>query len=97
VVIATKFGIDMEETGTSGMDSRPEHIRAVARGGVVEAAEDRLHRSLLSAPRHPNVPMEEVAGMVKELIGEGKVKHFGPVRSRRAEYPQRPFRFSGGR
>ena len=50
VVIATKFGIDIDGTGTSGMDSRPEHIQG-GRRGVAEAAEDRLHRPLLPAPR----------------------------------------------
>lgn len=76
VVIATKFGIDIAGTGSSGMDSRPEHIRE-----VVEASLKRLRTDyidLLYQHRvDPNVPMEDVAGTVKELIQEGKVKYFG--------------------
>ncbi len=76
VVIATKFGIDIAGRGTSGMDSRPQHIR-----DVVEASLKRLrtdHIDLLYQHRvDPDVPMEDVAGTVKELIAEGKVKHFG--------------------
>jgi len=77
VVIATKFGIDIANTaGHSGMDSRPEHIRE-----VVEASLKRLrtdHIDLLYQHRvDPVVPIEEVAGAVKDLIQQGKVKHFG--------------------
>ena len=76
VVIATKFGIDIEGTGTSGMDSRPEHIRAVAEASLKRLRTD--HIDLFYQHRvDPNVPMEDVAGTVKELIREGKVKHFG--------------------
>lgn len=77
VVIATKFGIDIAGTaGHSGMDSRPEHIR-----DVVEASLKRLrtdHIDLLYQHRvDPVVPIEDVAGAVKDLISQGKVKHFG--------------------
>ena len=77
VVIATKFGIDIAGTaGHEGMDSRPEHIR-----DVVEASLKRLrtdHIDLLYQHRvDPVVPIEEVAGTVKDLISQGKVKHFG--------------------
>ena len=77
VVIATKFGIDVDGTGGgSGMNSRPEHIRAVA-----EASLKRLRTDVIDLfYQHrvdPNVPIEDVAGTVKELILEGKVKHFG--------------------
>jgi aryl-alcohol dehydrogenase-like predicted oxidoreductase len=75
VVIATKFGFK-EGKPTNGMDSRPETIRA-----HVEAALKRLrtdHIDLLYQHRvDPNVPSEDVAGSVKELITAGKVKHFG--------------------
>jgi aryl-alcohol dehydrogenase-like predicted oxidoreductase len=75
VVIATKFGFK-EGKPTNGMDSRPETIRA-----HVEAALKRLrtdHIDLLYQHRvDPNVPIEDVAGSVKELITAGKVKHFG--------------------
>jgi aryl-alcohol dehydrogenase-like predicted oxidoreductase len=73
VVIATKFGMKL---GTNAMDSRPEHIRE-----VVEASLRRLRTEtidLLYQHRvDPNVPIEDVAGTVKELIRAGKVKHFG--------------------
>jgi aryl-alcohol dehydrogenase-like predicted oxidoreductase len=77
VVIATKFGIDIAGTaGHSGMDSRPEHIR-----DIVEASLKRLrtdHIDLLYQHRvDPAVPIEDVAGAVKNLIQQGKVKHFG--------------------
>ncbi|RWB02971.1 MAG: aldo/keto reductase [Mesorhizobium sp.] len=77
VVIATKFGIDIAGTaGHDAMDSRPQHIR-----DVVEASLRRLrtdHIDLLYQHRvDPVVPIEEVAGAVKDLISQGKVKHFG--------------------
>ncbi len=77
VVIATKFGFTFDaKGGQSGMDSRPEHIRAVA-----DAALKRLKTDVIDLfYQHrvdPNVPIEDVAGAVKELIREGKVKHFG--------------------
>ena len=78
VAIATKFGfrIDSKTRKKAGLDSRPEHIRQVA-----EAALKRLKTDVIDLfYQHrvdPNVPIEEVAGAVKELIQEGKVKHFG--------------------
>ncbi|QDV49516.1 aldo/keto reductase [Gimesia fumaroli] len=77
VVIATKFGFAIDEQGVqTGLDSRPEHIK-----DVVEASLKRLqtdHIDLLYQHRvDPNVPIEDVAGTVKELIQAGKVKHFG--------------------
>lgn len=75
VVIATKFGFQDGEV-QKGLDSRPSHIRE-----MVEASLRRLrtdHIDLLYQHRvDPNVPIEDVAGAVKELIREGKVKHFG--------------------
>ncbi|MCB9274011.1 MAG: aldo/keto reductase [Lewinellaceae bacterium] len=75
VIIATKFGFENGDS-VKGLNSRPENIRAVA-----EASLRRLrtgHIDLFYQHRtDPNVPIEEVAGTVKELIGEGKVKHFG--------------------
>jgi len=74
VVIATKFGFDT--TGVSALDSRPDHIRQVA-----EASLKRLRVEVIDLfYQHrvdPNVPIEDVAGTVKDLIREGKVKHFG--------------------
>src|SRR4029077_19076396 len=77
VAIATKFGFGINPDGTRyGVDSRPEHIRQ-----VVDAMLKRLklaHIDLLYQHRvDPNVPIEDVAGTVKELIQHGKVKHFG--------------------
>jgi len=75
VVIATKFGFKEGKTAL-GTDSRPQNIRAVA-----EAALKRLRTDVIDLLyQHrvdPNVPIEDVAGTVKELIKEGKVKHFG--------------------
>ena len=79
VVIATKFGFKPDskpETRWSNLDSRPEHIREVA-----EASLKRLRTDMIDLfYQHrvdPNVPIEDVAGTVKELVDEGKVKHFG--------------------
>ena len=75
VVIATKFGFKNGAPAT-GMDSRPERIRQVAEASLKRLRTDRI--DLLYQHRvDPNVPMEDVAGTVKDLIGEGKVKHFG--------------------
>jgi aryl-alcohol dehydrogenase-like predicted oxidoreductase len=74
VVIATKFGFDT--TGASALDSRPEHIKQVA-----EASLKRLRAEVIDLfYQHrvdPTVPIEDVAGAVKDLISEGKVKYFG--------------------
>ena len=78
VVIATKFGFDIDpQTGKQrGLNSRPEHIRQVAEASLARLQTDRI--DLLYQHRvHPEVPMEDVAGAVRELIREGKVKHFG--------------------
>lgn len=75
VVIATKFGFAGGEV-SRGMDSRPEHIREVAEAALKRLRTD--HIDLLYQHRvDPNVPIEDVAGAVKELIAEGKVGHFG--------------------
>ena len=79
VVIATKFGFDIDlETGErrGGTNSRPEHIKAVADACLKRLRTD--HIDLFYQHRvDPEVPIEDVAGAVKELIAEGKVKHFG--------------------
>jgi aryl-alcohol dehydrogenase-like predicted oxidoreductase len=75
VVIATKFGFRDGDTG-KGLDSRPERIRQVAEMALKRLRTDRI--DLFYQHRvDPQVPMEDVAGTVKELIREGKVKHFG--------------------
>jgi aryl-alcohol dehydrogenase-like predicted oxidoreductase len=79
VVIATKFGFDIDlETGArrGGTNSKPEHIKRVADGCLKRLRTD--HIDLFYQHRvDPEVPIEDVAGAVKELIAEGKVKHFG--------------------
>jgi aryl-alcohol dehydrogenase-like predicted oxidoreductase len=76
VVIATKFGFKFEEGKQAGLDSRPAHIREVADASLKRLRTDRI--DLFYQHRvDPNVPIEDVAGAVKELIREGKVKHFG--------------------
>ena len=79
VVIATKFGFNLDPTGErawTGLDSRPEHIKEVAEGSLKRLKTDVI--DLFYQHRvDPNVPIEDVAGAVKELIQEGKVKHFG--------------------
>ncbi|WP_313605752.1 aldo/keto reductase [Rhizobium sp.] len=79
VVIATKFGFDIDlETGErrGGTNSRPEHIKAVAEASLKRLRTDRI--DLFYQHRvDPAVPIEDVAGAVKDLITEGKVKHFG--------------------
>lgn len=79
VVIATKFGFDIDlETGarTGGVNSRPDHIRAVAEAALKRLKTDRI--DLFYQHRvDQSVPIEDVAGAVKRLVAEGKVKHFG--------------------
>jgi aryl-alcohol dehydrogenase-like predicted oxidoreductase len=77
VAIATKFGFEFDADGkTRGLNSRPEHIRKMTEGSLKRLGVEVIdlyyqHRV------DPNVPIEDVAGTVKELIQEGKVKHFG--------------------
>ncbi len=75
VVIATKFGFRDGDTNL-GLDSRPERIRAVAEAALTRLGTDRI--DLFYQHRvDPAVPIEDVAGTVRDLIAEGKVKHFG--------------------
>src|SRR5579871_5026820 len=80
VVIATKFGFRIVYGKQAGVDSRPEHIRE-----VVEASLERLKTEVIDLLyQHrvdPNVPIEDVAGTVRQLIQEGKVRHFGDRKS----------------
>src|SRR5579859_5511757 len=79
VVIATKFGFQLNPDGSpgwKGLNSRPERIRQVAEASLKRLRIDAI--DLFYQHRvDPNVPIEDVAGAVKELIREGKVKHFG--------------------
>src|SRR2546429_7473496 len=108
VVIATKFGFDLSPDfdprgmkGAPGLNSRPEHIKQAVEGSLKRLRVETI--DLLYQHRvDPNVPIEDVAGAVKQLIQEGKVKHFGvseagvqtirrahkvqPVTARQSEY-----------
>ena len=76
VVIATKFGFDLEGNDRGGLDSRPETIKRSVEGSLKRLRTDTI--DLLYQHRvDPNVPIEDVAGTVAELIEAGKVKHFG--------------------
>ncbi|MFG1418681.1 aldo/keto reductase [Xanthobacter sp. V0B-10] len=76
VVIATKFGFNIVDGRMAGMNSRPEHIKAVADAALKRLGIDAI--DLFYQHRvDPDVPIEEVAGAVRELIAAGKVRHFG--------------------
>jgi len=76
VVIATKFGFNLDPTGPRGVNSRPEHIKQAVEGSLKRLKVEVI--DLLYQHRvDPAVPIEEVAGAVKDLIKQGKVKHFG--------------------
>ena len=79
VVIATKFGFELDPNGSArwiGLNSRPEHIKAVAEASLKRLRVDRI--DLFYQHRvDPNVPIEDVAGAVKDLVSAGKVAHFG--------------------
>ena len=77
VLVCTKFGFDINERGEMvGLNSRPEHIRQVVDASLKRLRTDTI--DLLYQHRvDPSVPMEDVAGAVKDLIGEGKVRHLG--------------------
>jgi aryl-alcohol dehydrogenase-like predicted oxidoreductase len=76
VVIATKFGFKFENGKQAGLDSRPSHVRDVAEASLKRLNTDRI--DLFYQHRvDPDVPIEDVAGTVSDLIREGKVKHFG--------------------
>jgi aryl-alcohol dehydrogenase-like predicted oxidoreductase len=76
VVVATKFGWNIVDGRMQGVNSRPEQIRRVAEGSLKRLKIDTI--DLFYQHRvDPNVPIEEVAGAVGELVGEGKVRHFG--------------------
>src|ERR1700685_3003281 len=75
VVIATKFGSKIENGKSTGLNSRPEHIRQVAEESLKRLKSESI--DLFYQHRFdPNVPVEDVAGTVKDLIQQGRVKHF---------------------
>ena len=94
VVIATKFGFKIDGMrSATGLDSRPEHIRQVVEEALKRLRTDRI--DLFYQHRvDPNVPIEDVAGAVKELIAEGKVRPLRPVGGRCGDDPPRPRRCS---
>jgi aryl-alcohol dehydrogenase-like predicted oxidoreductase len=76
VVIATKFGFKLENSAITGVDSRPENIKAVAEASLKRLRTDYI--DLFYQHRvDANVPIEEVVGTLKDLINEGKIKHYG--------------------
>jgi aryl-alcohol dehydrogenase-like predicted oxidoreductase len=76
VIIATKFGFKLENGAITGVDSRPEHIREVAESSLKRLKTDYI--DLFYQHRvDPNVPVEDVAGTLKDLIREGKIRHYG--------------------
>lgn len=93
VVVATKFGFDIRDGASQGTDSRPEQIRRAAEGSLQRLGVERL--DLFYQHRvDPDVPIEDVAGTVGELVAEGKVAHFGlseagasTIRRAHATYP----------
>lgn len=76
VVIATKFGFGVEEGKPSALNSRPDHIRRAVEGSLKRLKTDHIDLLYQHRP-DPNIPIEDVAGAVKELIQAGKVKHWG--------------------
>jgi aryl-alcohol dehydrogenase-like predicted oxidoreductase len=76
VVIATKFGFNFQDGRTSGRNSRPENIRRAVEGSLKRLRVDAIDLYYLHRV-DPQVPVEDVAGTVKELIQAGKIKHFG--------------------
>jgi aryl-alcohol dehydrogenase-like predicted oxidoreductase len=76
VIIATKFGFRLENGAITGTDSRPENIRAVAEASLISLKTDYI--DLFYQHRvDPNVPIEDVAGTLKDLVQEGKIRHYG--------------------
>lgn len=76
IVVATKFGFKIENGKQAGLDSRPEHIKEVADASLKRLRTDRI--DLFYQHRvDPSVPIEDVAGTIKDLIDEGKVQHWG--------------------
>ena len=99
VVIATKFGFNLEPGRTNplaGLNSRPERIKQVADASLKRLRIERI--DLFYQHRvDPDVPIEDVAGAVKDLIAAGKVKHFGLSEAGVADHPPRPRRPAGHR
>lgn len=94
VKIATKFGFGVEEKRPTILNSRPDHIRRAVEGSLKRLRTDYI--DLLYQHRvDPEVPMEDVAGTVKDLMQEGKVLHWGVVGSKRQIYPQSACRLFG--
>ena len=76
IVIATKFGFKLENNAITGVDSRPQHIREVVGASLKRLRTDYIDM-LYQHRVDPNVPIEDVAGTLADLIKEGKIKHYG--------------------
>ena len=88
-IIATKFGYDIVDGRFAGLNSRPDNIRKAVEGSLRRLQTD--HIDLFYQHRiDPNVPIEEVAGAVGDLVREGKVRFLRPLRGRGRQYPPRP-------
>ena len=92
VVIATKFGFNIDPaTATAGRPGQPARAHQAGRRSVAEAAQRSTPSTCsISTASIPNVPIEDVAGAVKDLIRQGKVRHFGLSEAGRADHPPRP-------
>ena len=96
VVIATKFGFDFDGQDRGGLDSRPETIKRTVDASLKRLRTDTI--DLLYQHRvDPQVPIEDVAGAVKELIEEGQGQALRPLRGGRADHPPRPRRPAASR
>ena len=76
VIIATKFGFKLENGAITGTDSRPENIRAVAEASLISLKTDYIDLFYQHCV-DPNVPIEDVAGTLADLVREGKIRHYG--------------------
>src|SRR5579884_11055 len=76
VIVATKFGFRIGESGIEGVDSRPEHVREAVEGSLLRLATDRID-VLYQHRVDPQVPIEETVGAMAELVREGKVRYLG--------------------
>ena len=97
VVIATKFGFDVRREGRAERPEQPAGAHQGGRRGLAQAAQDRRIDLFYQHRVDPNVPIEDVAGAVKDLIQRRQGQALRPVRSRRADDPSRPRRPAGHR
>ncbi|CCV04208.1 hypothetical protein MESS2_1230009 [Mesorhizobium metallidurans STM 2683] len=94
VTIASKFGFAID--GTIGLNSRPEHIKQVAEASLKRLKTDRIDLFYQQHRVDPNVPIEDVAGAIKDLIQQGKVFALWSLRAECKDNPPRPCCSTGG-